>query len=257
MTTSAPRPPTPPEMTLLLHAYVDGELDPANALAIEQRLAADPALAAELARIEALRQALRERLPREAPSPGLRSRIESALRLQRAAAPSWRALAASVALFLLVASSATWLLIGPDRSASTADAVVDAHIRALIAPQSTDVLSSDRQTVKPWFSGRIAQAPRVVDLAGAGFPLAGGRIDVIGRSPAATIVYRRRQHVISVTATAAPGRAKTEPVRTSVAGGYSLVTWSDNGFAYWAVSDLNGAELEQFAELFCDAPADQ
>jgi anti-sigma factor RsiW len=257
MTTSAPRPPTPPETTLLLHAYVDGELDPANALAIEQRLAADPALAAELARIETLRQALRERLPREAPSPALRARIESALRLRRAAAaPSWRSLAASVALSLLVASSATWLLIGPDRSVSTADAVLDAHIRALMAPQSTDVVSSDRHTVKPWFSGRIAQAPRVVDLADAGFPLAGGRIDVIGRSPASTIVYRRHQHVISVTATAAPGRAKTEPVRTS-AGGYSLVTWSDNGFAYWAVSDLNGAELEQFAELFCDAPADQ
>ncbi len=38
---------------LLVNAYLDGELDPANALAIEQRMAADPALAAEYTRIGA------------------------------------------------------------------------------------------------------------------------------------------------------------------------------------------------------------
>ena len=41
---TAPTPPDDP--TLLVHAYVDGELDPANALEVERRLAADPALAA-------------------------------------------------------------------------------------------------------------------------------------------------------------------------------------------------------------------
>ena len=57
---------------LLVHAYLDGELDPANALAIEQRMTADSALAAECARFEALQRLLRERLPREAALPGLR-----------------------------------------------------------------------------------------------------------------------------------------------------------------------------------------
>ena len=56
---------------LLVHAYVDGELDPANAIAIEQRMASEPALAAERERVEALRRALRERLPREAEPPAL------------------------------------------------------------------------------------------------------------------------------------------------------------------------------------------
>ena len=55
---------------LLLHAYLDGELDAAAAIEMEQRIAADPALTAERDRIETLRRALRERLPREAPSPG-------------------------------------------------------------------------------------------------------------------------------------------------------------------------------------------
>ena len=62
---------------LLVNAYLDGELDPANALAIEQRMAADSALAAEYTRIGALQRLLRERLPREAALPGLRARIEA------------------------------------------------------------------------------------------------------------------------------------------------------------------------------------
>src|SRR5262249_57129694 len=64
---------------LLVHAYLDGELDPVNALAVEQRLAEDPALAAEYERVQALQQAIRERLPREAPSRELRARIAAAV----------------------------------------------------------------------------------------------------------------------------------------------------------------------------------
>ena len=41
---------------LLVHAYLDGELDPANALEIEQRMSTDPALAAEGERVKALQQ---------------------------------------------------------------------------------------------------------------------------------------------------------------------------------------------------------
>jgi anti-sigma factor RsiW len=56
---------------LLVNAYLDGELDPASALGVEQRMAADPALAVEFARLEALRRLLREQLPRQAVPPVL------------------------------------------------------------------------------------------------------------------------------------------------------------------------------------------
>jgi anti-sigma factor RsiW len=112
--------------------------------------------------------------------PDLRARIERAVGLRRAAPrPSWRALAASVALTALMASSSTWLLFAPKLADTTADAVVAGHIRGMMAQQPTDVASSDRHTVKPWFNGRIPEAPRVVDLANAGFPLVGGRLDVV------------------------------------------------------------------------------
>jgi anti-sigma factor RsiW len=73
--------PSTTDPRLLLHAYVDGELDPANALEAEQQLAADPTLAAERERIETLRRVIAERLPRESAPPGLARRIEASLGL--------------------------------------------------------------------------------------------------------------------------------------------------------------------------------
>jgi anti-sigma factor RsiW len=243
--------------TLLVHAYLDRELDPANALGIEQRMAADPALAAECERIAALQQLIRERLPRESAPPGLRARIERSIDLRRPRSqPSWRALAASIAVTAMVTGGSTFLVLGPQPANPVAEAVVADHIRALMAPQPIDVASSDRHTVKPWFNGRIADAPRVVDLASQGFILVGGRIDVIGRTPVPTLVYRYRQHVISLTAVRLAGRLQLAGIPRAVAG-YNLVHWTEDGVAYWAVSDLAVAELEDFARLFRTTPADR
>jgi anti-sigma factor RsiW len=137
---------------LLVHAYVDGELDPAHALEVERQLAADPSLAAERERIEALRRAIAQQLPRESAPPGLARRVEAALGLRpartashpswtRAAShPSWRALAASVAVAAFLGSGATWLVLSP--GPGDADMIVGNHLRALMAPQPVDVGSS-------------------------------------------------------------------------------------------------------------------
>jgi len=244
------------DQILLVHAYMDGELDPAHALDVERRIAADPALAGERDRVQALRTALRE-LPRERVPASLRARVEAIAGVRkRAEHPSWRALAASVALAAIVGSGSTYLTLGPQRGDPVADAVVAGHIRALMAPQAFDVASSDRHTVKPWFNGRIPEAPRVVDLSGDGFPLAGGRLDVVARVPVATLVYRHRQHVVSLTEVPARGRADAAPVRRTN-DGYNLVGWTEHGVAYWAVSDLGATELDDFAQKFRTVPADQ
>jgi anti-sigma factor RsiW len=248
-------PSTPTDdSSLLVHAYLDGELDPAHALELERQLAADPALAAEHDRMTALRRVIQEKLPREAAPVGLARRIEAAVGLKREPArasshPSWRALAASVMLAAFVASGTTWLGLQPGPAETTADMVVAGHMRALMAPQPIDVVSSDRHTVKPWFNGRIPEAPRVVDLANEGFPLVGGRVDVIGRVPVPTLVYRHREHLISLSAVPAGRDAIMAQGRRAVAG-YNVLTWTDNGLAYSAVSDLAAADLDTFAKAF-------
>ena len=49
---------------LLLNAYVDGELDPMEAVRFEQRLGAEPALSAQVEARRALRNALRSTIGR-------------------------------------------------------------------------------------------------------------------------------------------------------------------------------------------------
>jgi anti-sigma factor RsiW len=236
---------------LLVHAYLDGQLDPVNALGITQQMERDPALAAEAGRVKTLQQFIRERLPREEAPPGLRARIEASIggARQQRTQPSWRALAASIALTAMVASSSTWLFVGSQQPTMVADALVSDHIRSLIAPQPVDVVSSDRHTVKPWFNGRIPNSPRVVDLAKENFPLIGGRIDVVGQAPVSTLVYRHAKHVISLTAMPTDSRFELEKTPRAV-NGYNVVHWVDNGVSYWAISDLEAKELEEFAQLF-------
>jgi len=107
--------------------------------------------------------------------------------------------------------------------------------------------------VKPWFNGRIPQAPRVIDLAPEGFPLIGARVDVIDNTPVPTLVYGRRLHIISLSAIPDEGRGDGAAARRSI-NGYNVLSWRENGVSYWAVSDLGVGELETFAQLFRKAP---
>src|SRR5262249_18327727 len=137
--------------------------------------------------------------------------------------PTWRALAASVLLALFIGSSSTWLASNwlvprPAATETTADLVLASHLRALMAPQPIDVASSDRHTVKPWFNGRLPGGPGVVDLSNDGFPLVGGRIDVIGRVPVPTLVYRVRQHLISLTAVPESDATSLGTAKREIAG---------------------------------------
>lgn len=238
---------------LLVHAYVDGELDPANALGITQQMEKEPALAAEAERIKALQRLIHERLPRETAPPGLRGRIEASVgasRPGRAHLSSWRALAASIAVTAIVTSTSTWFLAQSQQQPTMiADALVSDHIRALMAPEPVDVVSSDRHTVKPWFNGRITASPRVVDLSKDDFTLIGGRIEVVDRSPVSTLVYRRAKHLISLTAVPTESRFELERTPHAV-NGYNVVHWVEKGVSYWAISDLEAKELEDFAQLF-------
>ena len=243
----------PDDPFLLVHAYCDGELDPANALAFERRMAEDPRLAAERDRIAALKRAMAKLRPATAP-PVLRGRVERAVGMRRPAPrPTWMALAASIALAVVVSSGATWSVLQPRQGGLVADEVLGSHIRSLMATQPFDVASSDRHTVKPWFNGRIVESPRVVDLASDGFPLVGGRIDVIAKTPVPSLVYRYQKHLISVTAT----RGGAAPPSERDVDGYHMVGWTDAGVSYWAVSDVGLAELDQFVKLFRVAPTDQ
>jgi anti-sigma factor RsiW len=112
-----------------------------------------------------------------------------------------------------------------------------------------DVVSTDQHTVKPWFDGRLDFAPPVKDLRSLGFPLAGGRLDYLAGRPVAALVYQRDKHLIDLYVWPDDGRLARGPADGS-RNGYDFKRWSQNGMVFWAVSDLNGAELSDFVRLW-------
>jgi anti-sigma factor RsiW len=190
---------------------------------------------------------MREHLPTSEMPPGLARGIEAALPRARMPARQWQALAASLLIGAALGGTGIWQFSGAGSGHDPAAAVVDSHIRALMATSPAEVMSSDRHTVKPWFNGRLSQSPRVVDLGAAGFTLVGGRVDVVQRVAIPTLVYKRRGHVISLFAF--PGRL-SGGARQESSEGYNLVAWEDGETTYRAVSDLNAKELAEFAHEF-------
>jgi anti-sigma factor RsiW len=128
-----------------------------------------------------------------------------------------------------------------------AQEVVSAHIRSLMADHLTDVASTDQHTVKPWFTGKVTFSPPVADLAAQGFPLVGGRLDVLKEQPVAALVYQRRKHFINLFIWPSTRTVSAREQSLSQRG-YNLVHWIEDGMDCWAVSDVNGADLQEFMQ---------
>jgi anti-sigma factor RsiW len=125
--------------------------------------------------------------------------------------------------------------------------LVAEHVRALRTGPLTAVVSTDRHTVKPWFQGRLDYAPPVFDFAAEGFPLKGGRVEHVRGNAVATLAYARDRHMIDLFVW--PSDATTLPMR-SVSRGFNVLHWADGSMQYWAVSDVESAELDRFAQLW-------
>jgi anti-sigma factor RsiW len=221
-------------------------------------LADDESLKAQYDRLLSLRRAVRS-VPQFEMPPGLQARINSALDADRpgqAGRPaqagrltrrswSFQALAAAAVFGAVISSSVMLTIERYDQREDVARQIVAGHIRSLLAPQPFDVASSDRHTVKPWFTSRLPVSPQVPDLAAQGFMLVGGRVDVVGHDPVATIVYKHAAHTISLM-TLPAGQSVSDQ---SIAG-YNVRSWSDGQFTYIAVSDLASADLAIFERAF-------
>jgi anti-sigma factor RsiW len=247
---------------LRLTAYCDGELDPAAAGEFERRMAKDELLKAHYTRLMSLRQAVRKLPQADLPSD-LQARVQARLKAEtvrpnferpnnvtvlRRRSWSFQALAASAVFGAVISGSVLKTIDRFGQEDTTASEVVAGHIRGLLAPQPFDVASSDRHTVKPWFTARLPESPQVPDLATQGFSLLGGRVDVIGNSPVATIVYKHAAHTVSLTTL----RAGQNVPQQTIAG-YNVRSWSDPNFTYVAVSDLSSGDLEAFERAFAVA----
>jgi anti-sigma factor RsiW len=234
------------EATLLQDAYLDNELGRVQSLPLQQHLAWCTACRERLADRVTLGRLVRS-LPYHAAPDALRTAIATARTPPRVGTQllAWAA-AVTMAVSL---GGATAVRMARARQAAVAtasivDGVVGSHVRALTADHLFDVRSSDEHTVKPWFLGKLDFSPPVEDLGSLGFPLIGGRVDDVAGEPVAALVYRRRLSAIDLFICPDATRRVTEDVRS--VRGFQLRHWSRGEMSFWAISDLNDAELAEF-----------
>ncbi len=238
----------------LMPGYIDGEIDLVNSLEIEEHLRGCPACSQLYNEMKTMRSAVRGASLYTPAPPDLQKRIRQSIRKTNKISTTWPVLqsrwALATAIIVILAFVALGIqnnLFGLNRGNALVQEVEAAHVRSLMANHLTDVASSDQHTVKPWFAGKLDFSPPVVDLAGQGYPLDGGRLDYLDGHPVAALVYRKDKHLINLFIWPASGGDTA--VHTTTSNGYHVYNWVRSGMNFWAVSDLNSAEMQTFVQL--------
>jgi len=239
----------------LIHGYLDHELDAATTARVAGHLAGCAECARRYEQARQLIDDVKHRAPYyRAPealhlsllgvAPERSSVVADFMQGLRALSGRWWApvfstLALSLAVMLYV--------VTPSAEQPWLDEAVSSHVRSLMAEHLNDVVSSDRHTVKPWFTGKLDFAPPVFDYAAQGYPLLGGRLDYLQHQTAAALAYRHAKHTINlfILPTAEADRAR----ESLSLRGYNVVSWRRDHLRFILVSDLEKGELEAFGQL--------
>jgi len=235
----------------LLETYLDGELGLERSLEVEAHLASCASCTLEVQSCKELRKTMRDSgLYYRAPAP-LADKVRKLIpRDTRTRSVAWLqrwVWAGAGAAFATAAWVVAFTLIHP-AVRSPGQEIVESHVRSLMANHLMDVVSSDQHTVKPWFDGKLDFAPPVQDFSAEGYPLAGGRLDYLEQRNVAALIYHRSLHVINLYVWPAEDN-HLRSVNVQTIQGYNVLSWKANGFEFRAVSDLNAAELRDFARL--------
>ncbi|HMC25095.1 MAG TPA: anti-sigma factor [Candidatus Udaeobacter sp.] len=265
------------EATKLMDGYLDSELDPITSQKIEQHLRECPKCDQAYKIHGSLIRVIGNATPYYKVPAELREQIQSSLRDAVGAKDkggsgqpgqlsvprpqgerrpvlshvpwNWLALAAAIMSGALITAVFLPRMRPPNADQFLATQLIASHVRSLMANHLMDVPSSDQHTVKPWLDAKLDFAAPVADLSSQGFPLIGGRLDYLNNHSVAALVYQKRKHFINLfiwPTTPEDSTAQTMVERE----GYHLVHWSDGDFTYWAVSDVNPSDLQNFKQLF-------
>lgn len=232
-----------------LDAYFDGELPPEQERILGQHLQECAACATDgLSRIQQ-KLAVRAAGQRFAPAPEFRSRIENMIAPRRESRwnQSWLGGLATAVAVLVVAA----LFVAHDRGRAQRQVLgelADLHVATLASSNPVDVISTDRHTVKPWFEGKIPFTFNLPELQGSPFTLVGGKVAYLNRSPGAELIFRIRQHQISLFIFQEQTMEDLRPEKEQ-AFSFTVLSWRHNGLHYVLVGDVSTQDMNQLMEL--------
>jgi anti-sigma factor RsiW len=239
-----------------LDAYLDGELPPAEARALGEHLRGCPACATEsLSRVQQKR-VLQAAGQRFTPDPAFRARIQQSIAARRPARWSrfWYPVLATAAVLLIVGAVSLNLDRGRRSDQRLLSELADLHVATLASSNPVDVVSTDRHTVKPWFAGKIPFTFNLPELQDSPFTLLGAKVSYLNQSPGAELIFRVRQHQISVFIFQDKAWGNTRPedaVQTALS--FNARSWSRNGLRYFVIGDASPQDLDQLSGLIKSA----
>jgi len=251
-----------------IDAFVDGELDLAGQLEIEQRMDHDEALRQRIEAVRALRESVREKADRHVAPAGLQERMTTMLGAARRepAAPAavaksssagwtqalerwlaWRPLVASTAFVGLLAVTVNVAVLQSSQQDRLMDEAVASHVRSTVGQHLVDVASSDQHTVKPFLSQRLGFSPPVRELQLPGSVFVGGRVDYLGGRPVAALVYRQGEHVVNSFVWPDTAGSDTAP-EFALERGFRIAHWAQGGMRHCVISDVNRDEFQRVVD---------
>ncbi|WP_397451049.1 anti-sigma factor family protein [Pseudomonas sp. NA-150] len=235
----------------LMHGYLDDELDVAAHQRFTGHLTDCTDCQLRLEELKVFSMAVKTHAPYYSAPASFTESLRASLQPPTAPRPNawqnlrnWLAPALSATVF---AAALLLYIATPSSDDVWTDEAVSSHVRSLMGEHLMDVASSDRHTVKPWFTGKLDFSPPVNDFAAQGFPLLGGRLDYLQHQTAAALSYRHDKHIINTFVV--PTTEADSPLQIQSKRGYNIVSWRQNHMRFIVVSDLEKSELEAFSQL--------
>jgi anti-sigma factor RsiW len=245
------------EWTGKLDAYLDGEMPSVEAQELDRHLRGCSECAAESLRRVQWKRAIHSSGMRYTPDAAYRERVRKSVAVKPKTRPlwvRWPSLALSAAVLALVFGG---ILFQRNAQLARNDRIVgelaDLHVATLASANPVDVVSTDRHTVKPWFTGKIPFSFNLPELQGTQFELLGGRVSYLEQSPGAELIFRVRKHQVSVfifqdrAAESFPSAANMD------ARSFHLETWEKNGLRYFVLGDVAPEDIHGLSELMKQA----
>ncbi len=235
-----------------LDAYLDGELPASEAREMSEHLRGCADCAAEsLSRVQQ-RRAVHAAGQRYTPDPAFRARIQESITPRRTSRWNWLRLPMLATATVLLVAGTIFLTLNSSRRGEQhlMSELADLHVATLASSNPVDVVSSDRHTVKPWFAGKIPFTFNLPELQDSPFVLLGAKVSYLNQSPGAELIFRVRQHQISVFIfqERAVGDVRSRDAVQSALS-FNVRSWSQNGLRYFVIGDASAQDLDKLTEL--------
>lgn len=245
------------DLSMKLSAYLDGELDPAEAETVEALLEGDLAAQEELDDFLQAQVDVQDLFDAQLTHPISLSLIKQIKETQspdvvRPARPIWGALAASLVALMLGGIGGYVLKdeVTPTQTAGWLSDIADYH--AVYAAQGrhlVEVGAEESDHIETWLGNTIGAAFAIPNLSEFGLTFAGGRLLVANGKPVAQLMYRSEDgSVIALclqqSATAHAGQSE---FKNSTINGFDFVSWRTGDASYVVIGPEGNSDLGAIA----------